>query len=189
VTDPSPDQSVKRIAAALEAAGVPYMITGSIAGAYHGLPRATQDIDVVIDPSTQTLQRFLAQFPEPDFYVSQEAATDALKHRAMFNIIELETGWKFDLIIRKNRAFSRAEFERRQPRPGTAQAIYVTSPEDLILAKLEWAKTGGSARQLEDVASILRIQGPTLDTSYIETWTKQLDIQDFWQQVKPYANP
>jgi hypothetical protein len=33
----------------LAAAGIPYMVTGSVASSFHGEPRATRDIDIVIE--------------------------------------------------------------------------------------------------------------------------------------------
>lgn len=41
-----------RIVAQLEAIGIPYMLTGSFATAFHGRPRATQAIDFVIAPTS-----------------------------------------------------------------------------------------------------------------------------------------
>ncbi|MEE9404105.1 MAG: hypothetical protein V3V20_04380 [Algisphaera sp.] len=159
------------------------MVTGSVAGVYHGYFRGTQDIDVVIEPTAQTLAQLLKLFPSDSFYASEEAAMDALRRRSMFNIIELETGWKFDLLIRKNRFFSSKEFERRESRMLGDQKVYITSAEDLLIAKLEWSKAGGSARQLEDAASILRIQKKSLDHGYIQHWVNALNLEEPWQSV------
>ena len=103
-----------RLRAALAAAGVPHMLTGSFASSLHGVPRATQDVDIVIAPTRAQLLALIAQFPATDYYVSRDAALDALARHQQFNVIDLATGWKIDFIIRKPRPFSRAEFERRR---------------------------------------------------------------------------
>ena len=96
----------------LDAAGIAHMVAGSMASSYHGEPRSTQDIDLVIDPDAQTLERFVAGLDRQRFYVGD--APTALGMRSQFNIIDTTTGWKVDLIIRKDRPFSRQEFSRRR---------------------------------------------------------------------------
>ena len=138
MSDPLP---LGRIVALLDRARIPHMLTGSFASTFHGPPRSTRDIDVVIDP---TPERLLEELAPDRYYVSATAAREALALRRQFNVVDLETGWKIDLIIRKDRAYSREEFARRQP-------ARVASAEDTVLSKLEWAKAGESERQLRDV--------------------------------------
>ena len=94
------------------------MLTGSLASTVHGTPRATQDIDVVISPDRAGLERLLEQFPEQQYYVSREAALDAYERTELFNVIDSETGWKMDFLIRKNRfrAAARRYFSSRKRR-------------------------------------------------------------------------
>ena len=159
------------------------MVTGSVAGAYHGFPRVTHDIDLVIDPDEQGLRRLIERFGDDRFYLSREAAEDALRQRSMFNIIALESGWKFDLIVRKDRPFSQAEFARREARKQGEQTVWVATVEDLLIAKMEWSKAGQSGRQLEDVASILRIQAGRVDLAYVERWVTELGLGQQWASV------
>lgn len=94
--------------------GIPFMITGSVAAGYRGAGRATMDVDAVIDPTQSQLSDFVARVKLAGLYVSAEAAHEALAARSMFNVIDPETGWKADLVVRKARAFSEAEFARRE---------------------------------------------------------------------------
>lgn len=178
-----PDQTLHDVVAALNRAGVPYMVTGSFASSIHGEPRATQDLDVVIQPNPNSLSELLEAFPEDRYYLSHEAARQALADRGMFNIIEFATGWKIDLLICKDREFSRTEFERRQKKQVGDQAVVLASPEDVVLAKLEWAKAGNSNRQIEDAAAIVRTLGPDLDRRYITQWAASLGVAELWQQI------
>ena len=61
--------------------------------------------------------------------------------------------------------------------------IWVTSVEDLIVAKLEWAKLGASARQLEDVAALLRVHAGVLDREYLDRWIADLGLAAQWDHV------
>jgi hypothetical protein len=167
----------------LESSGMPYMLTGSYASAVHGTPRATQDIDIVIGPSQTQLMSLLQQLPETSYYVSHEAALDALARRGQFNVIDFATGWKVDFIIVKAREFSREELKRRRVIELDGVPLYVASAEDLLIAKLEWAKLGASARQLEDAAGIVRMQAEQLDRTYVERWVAELGLDQQWAQV------
>ncbi|MBI4680130.1 MAG: hypothetical protein HY753_02670 [Nitrospirae bacterium] len=82
----------------LEECEVPYMITGSFAGNVHGVPRTTYDADIVIKTNVSSIMRFIKLLGK-EFYVSEEAAKEAVDNYQIFNIIHYETGLKVDLII------------------------------------------------------------------------------------------
>jgi hypothetical protein len=166
---------------ALDQAGIPSMLTGSFAGAYHGIPRATQDIDLIVDPTPDQLVALVRALPPGEYYVDETAALEALEHRSQFNVVDMDSGWKIDLICRKARPFSETEFARRIPVLFNAIPVNVVTIEDLILAKLEWAAMGESRRQLEDVAALLRVRGSDLDRSYLTHWIGQLGLESQWR--------
>ncbi len=138
------------------------------------------DIDFVIDPTVRQLDALVSRMEASGAYVSREAAQDALLHRTMFNVIDPETGWKADLIIRKDRPFSTVEFERRQATEFFGTSLHVASLEDVLLSKLEWAKLGGSARQVEDVRALLRVSAGHIDLTYVERWLDVLGVRALW---------
>jgi hypothetical protein len=174
----------RRVVGLLDGVGIPYMLTGSFASSYHGVPRATQDIDFVIAPSPEQIRQFVARLPAGEYYVDENAALEALATESQFNVIDLVTGWKIDLICRRSRAFSRTEFDRRAPADWQGHTLFVTSAEDVILAKLEWAKLGGSERQVEDVAGLLRVRRGDLDHAYLAHWVDALGIQAEWTAAR-----
>lgn len=178
---------VARITRSLEQLGIPHMLVGSLASSFHGEPRTTRDVDIVVDPSAESLRRFVGTLGPPEFYVDDRAAADALEGRTSFNVIELASGWKVDLLIRKDRPFSRRELDRRIRVRLLGTDTYVATAEDTIIAKLEWAKAGESERQLRDVRSILTVNGEALDYAYIGRWVGALDLADDWERVKRQA--
>lgn len=95
--------------------GIPFMITGSVAAGFRGAGRATMDVDAVIDPTRAQLADFVTRLEQAGLYVSPEAAQEAFDVRGVFNVIDPDTGWKANLVLRKARAFSEAEFARREP--------------------------------------------------------------------------
>lgn len=173
-----------RLAGILEGVGVDYMVTGSFASTHYGEPRSTQDLDLVVRLDQTGLERLLAVLPEEDWYVSPEAARDAIRRRRQFNLICQQTGWKVDLIVQKDDAFARAEFERRRREEVLGQQVWLVSPEDVVIAKLRWARAGGgSQRQFRDVVSMLRLIGPTLDQHWIDEWIEKLGLKAEWAEV------
>jgi hypothetical protein len=166
------------VRAALEAADVPYMVTGSFASSIHGVPRATQDIDVVVAPTRDQLITLMSSFTEPHYDASVEDALDAFRHRSLFSVIDRRGIWKVDFIIRKERPFSKKEFDRRKLIDILGLPVFATTPEDILLAKLEWAKLGESDRQIRDAAGIIQIQGENLDVEYVNRWAAALDVED-----------
>lgn len=177
----------RRIADALERVGIPYMLTGSFASSYHGAPRATQDIDLVIAPTREQLVELVGLLPPSEYYVDLGDAQAALAHGTAFNVIDRGTGWKIDLIIRKLRAFSQEEFARRTAVEVFGTCLYVATAEDVVLAKLEWAKLGQSERQIQDVAELLGLRWDSLDHGYLSKWIDALGIRDEWVRARRRA--
>lgn len=175
------------IADRLESASIDYMVVGSVAGSFHGEPRTTVDIDIVIDPTAESLRQFVDSLPPSDYYVSDTAAIEAFTRRTSFNVIDKATGGKVDLLVRRDRPFSHVEFERRLTVPVFGRSTPVATAEDTILAKLEWAKAGESERQLRDVARIVAVSGEMLDMRYIEEWIAELDLEDAWSRARELA--
>jgi hypothetical protein len=170
------------VAHCLDNSGIPFMVAGSHGSSVHGQPRATNDVDLVIDPTPEQLDRFLAVAGER-YYVSPEAAREALARRSMFNIIDFGEGWKADLIIRKDRPFSVEEFGRRQVRTVYGSSLPVASAEDVILTKLEWDKITPSERQEQDALNVAVVQWPTLDQVYLRRWAPHLGVAEKLEEV------
>lgn len=180
-------QLLASIADRLEATGIPYMVVGSVAGSFHGEPRTTIDVDIVIDPGAESLRRFVDSLPASDYYVSDTAAMEAFSRRTSFNVIHVATSGKVDLLVRRERPFSRVEFERRITVPLFGRPTPVATAEDTVLAKLEWAKAGESERQLRDVARIVAVSGDSFDMEYLNRWIAELGLADEWRQAERTA--
>ncbi len=176
-----PEKLLAKVGAILEALRVPYMIVGSFASSAHGVPRSTNDLDVVIDPTPEGFTALLGQFPDASYYLSRDAARDALSARGQFHVVEYATDWKVDFILHKASDHGREAFARRSPTEMLGVTLDTASPEDTILSKLEWAKLGGSDRQLDDAAGVIRVQGESLDFAYIERWVRVLGLDELWR--------
>jgi hypothetical protein len=169
----------------LENADIPHMAVGSFASSFHGEPRSTQDIDLVIDPTEQSLERFLSSLDRGRFYVPEALARAEYRQHGQFNVIDMDTGWKIDLVLRKDRPFSVEEFSRRRAVTIEGVEVHVATPEDTVLAKLEWARMGASDRQLADAAAVLAALRDQIDYAYLDRWAEELGVTDLLGQARP----
>jgi hypothetical protein len=168
------------VARALERCGVAYFLGGSLASSFQGEPRATNDIDLVVDLAEPDVGPFLAALG-PDFDVDEVALRQAVRDRTSWNIVYVPAVTKIDLFMRQAGPFDASEFARRQRVEVRAgQGLFVKSAEDTVLRKLLWYRKGGgvSDRQWRDVVQVLRQSRDLLDRSYLDTWAAALDLVD-----------
>jgi hypothetical protein len=180
----------------LEQLGIPYAVGGSLASSLHGVMRSTLDVDIVADMRLEHIQPLVAALSK-DFYADDEMMKDAIEHKSSFNLIHYETAFKVDIFIRKSRAFDQMQLERRRTSviaTDPEQSVYVTSPEDVILSKLEWFRMGGevSDRQWRDILGVLKTRAGELDLDYLRKWAGELKVADCRSplpiKIKPCAS-
>ena len=170
---------LRLVASRLQAAGIPYMLSGSMAFNFYTTPRMTRDIDIVVELQSAGVEKLLQTF-RPDFYIDAEMIRGALEHCLPFNIIHLASVTKVDLIPHKQTEYQRSTFQRMMSLQFGGEQISVISPEDLIISKLLWAKDSLSEVQLRDVKKLLETC-PDLDMNYMEQWVNQLGL------TKPFS--
>ncbi len=184
---------LKRVVAQLEERGIEYMLTGSVVSSLQGEPRATHDIDVVIaiaGPAHDAARALKAAFPEPEFYLDEEAARAAIAARGMFNLIETREGGKVDFWLLTNDAFDQSRFTRRYVEEFEGARLAVSRPEDTILMKLKWATaSGGSEKQFVDALRVYEVQHGRLDQSYLDAWAARLDVTALLTRLRAEAEP
>ena len=181
----SPDEAFQvllEVARVLEELDVPYVVGGSLASSLHGIPRSTQDADLVAALRVAHVKPFIGRV-EGAFYVSPERVASAVRLRTSFNLIHLKTMIKVDLFVFSETPLARQEMARRQilPIPGELDAyLQVASPEDTILQKLLWYRKGGevSERQWNDILGVIKVQGRALELSYLKEWAERSGIGD-----------
>lgn len=162
---------------------IPYFVTGSVASMAYGELRYTQDVDLVLELELNQASEFCAQFPEPDFYCWLPSAQDAIKRRSMFNLVHHASGFKVDLIVSDGGEFNRSRFTRRQMRDIQGYEVAYSSPEDVIIKKLDFHRKSGSEKHLRDICSMLKAKKVGVDLIYIDHWTQTFGTYDIWQHV------
>lgn len=163
----------------LERLGIENMLTGSMALVHYAVPRLTADIDIVLDISETDADRFIKEF-ELDYYLPQSRIRDAISRNKMFNILDQRTIIKIDCVVRKRDKFQDMAFSRRRRVNYSGDfEVWIISKEDLILSKLNWAKSSHSEMQMRDVASMLR---NPYDENYVKMWSEPLGVNDLLKE-------
>lgn len=168
---------------AFDALGVRYRVGGSVASSALGVPRSTLDVDVACELRLPHVAPFAARLIDT-YYLDEDMIRDAVRRQSCCNLIHLATMLKVDLFVRRDRPFEDAAFERTtrrplDPAPG-AREFDLTTPEDIILHKLEWFRAGGevSERQWRDAVGVLGIQHDEIDRLYLQRWADALGVGD-----------
>lgn len=169
-----------KVVKVFEKLNITYYIGGSLASSAFGVARATLDVDVVADITLEKAS-FIEEFLKEEFYVDIEMIRNAIHQQSYFNLIHLETIFKIDVFILKNLPFYQQAFSRRIQKAtseDTSQKLFFATPEDIILSKLEWYKSGKEAsdRQWNDILGVLKVQGSQLDKTYLEHWAEELSV-------------
>ena len=172
---------LKVVTQRLNEAGIPYMISGSIAANYYTIPRMTRDIDVVIELKENTIDKFIPLF-EDGFYVNREMIANEVSRQGMFNLIHNRYVIKIDFIIKKSSAYQNAEFSNRKQVLIDQCPMWFVSAEDLVISKLLWAKESHSEMQLKDVANLMETVD-NLDSEYIDNWIRELDLEQIYKEA------
>jgi hypothetical protein len=186
----SQPELLERVIDVLEAAAIPYMMTGSYASSIQGEPRLTHDIDLVVEITPAAAKSLLLAFPGPDYYLDEYSILSAISSKSQFNLLDSTGGDKVDFWILTDEPFDKTRFARRYPQEINGRTIFVSAPEDTILMKLKWCEmSGGSEKQFADARSVYELQHATLDLPHIEQWAKTLQLDSLWERLKNEADP
>ena len=187
-----PIEVTLKVTQVLENLGIPYLISGSLASTLYGMVRTTQDSYIVAEMRIEHLQPFVAAL-HGEFYLDDEMIAESIQRHTSFNIIHRETMFKVDVFIPQPRPFLQSQLIRSQKQTfqfETEVSAKFASPEDTILAKLEWYRLGGevSERQWRDILGVLNLQGDRLDFQYLHNWAGRMGIQDLLRRVLAACN-
>lgn len=182
-------QALQELLTTLDKVSMPYLIGGSVASGSYGLPRQTNDIDVLADFHHIDTRR-LFELLQQNFYVDAQSAAESIRDGRPFNVIHLKGAFKFDFFPAEPAGFSQAQLARKRyvvsALPGLEDIEFpIASAEDTVLAKLLWYRMGGevSERQWHDILGVLKVQAARLDQAYLTEWASRLHVSDLLEKA------
>jgi hypothetical protein len=179
--------ALRPVAGAFDALGVRYYLGGSVASSAHGIARASLDADIVATLEPDHVDSLVSRLASA-YYIPEDRVRTAVAARSSFNLIHLATMFKIDVFVSKGRPFDRQAAERARSQAideaPDAPRFPMASPEDTVLAKLEWFRLGGetSERQWWDVVGILRVTEGA-DRAYLRRWAAALSVVDLLERA------
>lgn len=165
---------------------IDYLIGGSFASTAYGRIRTTQDVDIIASIEPSHVDPLIKQL-DSAFYLDEGMIRNAITRQTTFNMIHLETMFKVDIFLPKDRPFDQNQIARRVKQvidKDTSQEVYFASPEDTILAKLEWYRSGGEISEVQwrDIKGVLRQRGDQLEMAYLNKSAQAMQTADLLER-------
>ena len=180
--------AMEPVVKALDESSIGYFIGGSIASSAYGIARATMDVDMILNIAPFQVKSFVDKL-KGEYYIDIEMINDALINKSSFNILHLDSMLKIDFFILKDQTYPLNAFKRRVQSSlddsDDSIKVFLCSPEDIIIFKLEWFKLSdeSSERQWSDIIGVIKVQKNNLDKEYLKHWAIQLDLFNLLQKA------
>lgn len=165
--------ALQKVVDALDSEGIAYMIVGGFAVSYHNRTRTTNDIDLVLQISPEDVSKLLKHFPFWEGY--EESFKEDIKMGIVFNIVDFDTGIRYDFMTFEDSIYNKLAFGRRKKVNFFGVSCYISSLEDLIISKLKWYNLSPSDKQMEDLKFLFIQDG--LDRDYLNLWISNLNLK------------
>lgn len=170
-------RSVAEIAVAFDRAcrkaGVAYAFMGGVAVMAWGQPRATTDVDALVELPLFAVDRCAAALAEEGLGVDPADFRDAFKDGSRVTVHEPGSVFHVDVKLARTRE-ERREIADAQDVPFGAGSLRVTSAEDTVAYKLVF----GSEQDLKDARSIVVRQEGRLDLARLRALARGLGVED-----------
>jgi hypothetical protein len=166
----------------LNRAGIDYLLTGSMASNYWGIPRTTHDLDFVVQLLPSAVRRMVEAF-SGDFFLDEAAVCAAFQPPHQFNAIDNRSALKVDFWLLRPERFEQEMFRRRQQVELFGETAWIGTAEDVLLHKLYWNGITPSERQLGDAAGIAAVQKDVLDLNYLRRWAGELGVNGTLEEL------
>lgn len=180
--------AVNAVLDAIRSVGLPHMVVGSLSSNAYGIPRSTQDADIVIDPGSRGLLDLAGRLPaglHMDPQLSFETVTGT--NRVIISVTE--SVFTIEIFILRDDAYDRQRFARRRPESVQGRETWLPSPEDVIITKLRWSKQGKRSKDVDDVRNVIAVQGDGLDWAYIHRWCDEHGTRGLLEQIRASIPP
>jgi hypothetical protein len=165
-----------------------YMMVGSLATNFYGIPRSTRDADFVVELDPDSLGRLAGQLP-PGLTLQRQGRFDTVTDTTCY-VIHLERSpFICELVVRSDDPHDRERFRRRQRVQVFGRTAFIASVEDMIVTKLRWATEAKRAKDRDDIRNVLAVQGPNLDWEYVTRWSATHGTTALLEEIRNFLPP
>lgn len=184
----TPDEAVVAVVVALDGAGIPHMIVGSLASNFHGIPRSTRDADVVVHLAPDSLRR-LEQLLPAGMTLERQRAFEGVTGTVWHLITQRASAFVCELFELSDDPHDLERFARRQAATILGHRSFVATAEDMIVTKLRWVASRARAKDRDDIRNIIAVQGAALDWAYVERWAAEHGTSGLLSEIRASLPP
>jgi hypothetical protein len=177
------DEAAGAVIDALNGLGVPYMLVGSFASNFYGVPRATQDADFVLQVGPGTVSA-LAERLAPAFRLDPQMSFELVTGTTRHVLQAADSPFVVELFLLSDDPHDRERFARRRPVRTLSREVWMPTAEDIVITKLRWAHQAQRPKDLEDARNVVAVQGARLDWDYVSRWCEGHGTRPLLDQVR-----
>jgi hypothetical protein len=163
------EDAAVQIVAACQDLNIPVMVVGSLSCNFYGIPRSTNDADLVVQLEAGQLSE-LARRLTPTFRLDPQPGFETITGTSKYQLEVADQTFFVELFALSEDEHDRERFSRRRQESMKGHPIWLPTPEDVIVMKLRWYERGGRSKDWEDTRSVMAVQIDKLDWPYIESW-------------------
>jgi len=168
---------------ALEALEVPYMLVGSLASNFYGVPRATQDADFVVQLQETPLAEIVERLG-PQFRLDRQVSFEMVTATTRYVIQVVDSPFCVELFLLSDDPHDQERFRGRRKVRVLSREVLVPSVEDMIITKLRWSRQGRRAKDLDDVRNMIAVQGDRIEWEYVTSWCDRHGTRAILEEVR-----
>lgn len=178
------NEALKLLTKALDDCGLAYMVVGSYSSNYYGLPRSTQDADLVMLLEEDKFSELIRKLPE-GLHLDQQSSFEMVTATRRDIVLVEGSGFKIELFHLSDDPHDQLRFAKRvRKNIGEDWAVWLPEAEDVIIQKLRWCKGGKRQKDFDDVLSVLGVNKVALDFDYIRKWCADHDTLDILAEAR-----
>jgi Nucleotidyltransferase of unknown function (DUF6036) len=178
------EEATLRVIDALEAAGIPCMLVGSFSSNYHGIPRSTEDADIVIVVPERPLADILAPL-EPAFRLDPQLSFESITFTPRQVIEVPELPFRIELFHFTDDPHNQARFGRKLKVEMAGRKVWIPTAEDVIITKLRWARS----KDRDDVRNVIAVQSDAIDWDYVHSWCDRHSTRALLDEIRASIPP
>jgi hypothetical protein len=183
------DAAVVAMIGVLESLQIPYMISGSLATNLYGVPRASEDADIVLQiEGSGRLRDIAAQLPA-ELYLSPQATFETVTASQKYECRLRGSTFRIELFLLTADPYDQNRFARRYYIQTSYGAIWVPTVEDVVVNKLWWAHVARRAKDTEDVRNVVGVQQHNINWTYVNHWCDQHGTRELLEEIRRSIPP
>ena len=173
---------ILRLIALFNRLGIDYMLVGSYSSNFYGRPRSTNDADFVVVLPQDRLTQLVSELG-PEFRLDPQMSFETITMTGRHVITHPATAFKIELFLLTDDPHDQMRFKRRQQVQFQGAATWLPTPEDVIIQKLRWSRSGKRSKDISDATQVVQVQRSTLDVHYIRHWSEQHGTRELFESI------